>query len=269
MSRTRLDSKQQQTEKDELPPNLFELWRELAGDLRAGLRMAQPKTLLALVVAPVLLTLAVRLARLPIVHPLVRHVFGREMGALLDWYGVFLIQFLLLYAVPVLCIRFVYQEKLSDYGHRLRPLSKLWPLMLLLVCAMAPVVYVSSQQPSFSHYYPLYRGSYDGWGPFLLFEAGISSLFFVQEFFFRGFLIESLKPQFGRFAILMSTAMYGIAHYTKPLPEQLGAFLVGNLLGYLGDRYRTFYLGVLVHYLVAVLMDGVLVVPTLLNGVGK
>jgi membrane protease YdiL (CAAX protease family) len=78
-------------------------------------------------------------------------------------------------------------------------------------------------------------------------------------------LIEILKPKFGLNAILIASAMYGIAHYTKPLPEQLGAFLVGIVLGYIGDRYRTFYFGVIIHYLISLSMDAFLVVPALLR----
>jgi membrane protease YdiL (CAAX protease family) len=78
-------------------------------------------------------------------------------------------------------------------------------------------------------------------------------------------LIELLKPKFGLNAIFIASAMYGIAHYTKPLPEQLGAFFVGLVLGYIGDRYRTFYFGIIIHYLIALSMDSFLVVPALLR----
>jgi uncharacterized protein len=130
---------------------------------------------------------------------------------------------------------------------------------------MLPVTYASSLQPAFRKFYPLYRGSYLGWDRFLLFEVGIFSLFFTQEFFFRGFVIDGLRPHLGKSAILISTAMYGIGHVFKPLPEQLGAFFVGTLLGYIGDRYRTFYFGVIIHYLIALAMDAYLVVPELLR----
>jgi uncharacterized protein len=239
---------------------------EMAAEVRAYVKATPAKTFLALMLAPILITLTMRLASVPNAHDVLRRVTGREPELLLCWYGVFCLQIVLLYVIPALCVKLVYKENLRDYGHQLRPVAKLWPLILLFLLIMIPVTYLSSRQPAFRTFYPLYPGSYKGWGPFLVFEAGIFSLFFTQEFFFRGFIIESLKPQFGNSAILISTAMYGIAHYSKPLPEQLGAFFVGILLGYLGDRYRTFYFGIVVHYLIAFAMDAFLVVPALLKG---
>ncbi len=48
---------------------------------------------------------------------------------------------------------------------------------------------------------------------------------------------------------------YVLIHYGKPLPETLGAAAAGLTLGYLALRHRSFWLGVAVHWAVALAMD--------------
>ncbi len=234
-------------------------------EVRGYIQATSRKTFVGLLVAPILMTLVLRLG----IHPIAQQFFSLFTSAKLDpiyhWYFVFVVQFILMYWIPVAIIKGGFRENLTDYGHQARPLLRLWPLILIFLAIMLPVTYVSSQQPSFSTYYPLYQGASRGWREFIVFEAGIFVLFWTQEFFFRGFLIEVLKPSFGHHAIMISTALYGVTHYAKPLPEQMGAFFVGLLLGYLGDRYRTFYFGVIIHYLIAFSMDAYLVIPRLLG----
>jgi uncharacterized protein len=234
-------------------------------EIRDHLAATSGKTLVGLLLCPVLVTLTIRLGNVRQARETLALFTPAKLDPLYHWYSIFALQFLLLYVIPVLCIKLGFRERLSEYGHEVRPLLRLWPLLLLFLLVMLPITYVSSLNPSFSTYYPLYRGSLESWRKFFLFEAGFLVVFFTQEFFFRGFLIEVLKPKFGLNAILIASAMYGIAHYTKPLPEQLGAFLVGLVLGYIGDRYRTFYFGIIIHYLTALSMDAFLVVPALLS----
>jgi uncharacterized protein len=239
--------------------------RAIYAEVRGYLAATSGKTLVGLILCPILITLVMRLANVQTARAMLALWTPAKLDLLYQWYCIFLVQFSLFYVIPVLCIKLGFREPLSEYGHQLRPLLRLWPLLLLFLAVMLPVTYAASLKPSFSTYYPLYRGSLESFQKFVLFEAGFLIVFFTQEFFFRGFLIEILKPKFGMNAILIASAMYGIAHYSKPLPEQLGAFIVGIVLGYIGDRYRTFYFGVIIHYLIAVSMDAFLVVPALLR----
>lgn len=234
-------------------------------EIRDYLAMTSGKTLIGLILCPILITLTMRLGTLPMVRATLASITPAKLDPIYHWYSIFLLQFLMLYVIPILCIKLGFKESLSAYGHKVRPLVRLWPLLLIFLAVMLPITYASSLKPSFSTYYPLYRGSLESWERFILFEAGFLVVFFTQEFFFRGFLIEVLKPKFGMNAILIASAMYGIAHYTKPLPEQLGAFFVGIVLGYIGDKARTFYFGIVIHYVIAVSMDAFLVVPVLLR----
>lgn len=239
---------------------------DMLADVRAYIRGMPTKPLVVLALAPLLVTLSMRLATVKFARELYASIYrGKTFDPLYYWGWVFVLQAILFYAVPVLVIKLVFKEPLSSFGHRLRPALKLWPLAVLFLGVMIPVTYIASLSPSFKTFYPMYPGSYRGAQYFLTFEAGLFILFFTQEFFFRGFIIDGLEPHFGHSAILISTGLYALGHYTKPLPEQLGAFLVGTLLGYLGARYKTFYFGILVHYGVAFFMDAVLVVPALMR----
>lgn len=234
-------------------------------EIREYFAQTSGKTLVGLILCPILITLTMRLGNPQMARVVMAKLTEKKLDPLYLWYGIFALQITLLYVIPVLCVKVGFREKLSEYGHQIRPLRKIWPLILVFFLGMVPITYISSQSSSFSSYYPIYRGALESWPQFILFEAGFFFVFFTQEFFFRGFLIEVLKPKFGLNAILIASAMYGIAHYTKPIPEQLGAFFVGLLLGYIGDKYRTFYFGVIIHYLIAFSMDAFLAIPVLLR----
>jgi len=240
---------------------LPEVWQ----DIRDYVRQTPGKSLIALLFAPPLVAMMVRATTPENSQAAVVKIFGRAPDPLYRWYFTFLVEVTLLYVIPVCFIKLALKERLADYGHQFKPVLRLWPLLVLFLAIMLPVTFVKSRDPSFRNFYPLYRGAYHGWDRFLIFEAGYLSLFIAQEFFFRGFLIEVLKPHMGKTAILVSAAIYGIGHLYKPLVEQLGAFFVGTILGYVGDRYRTFYFGVIVHYLISLAMDSYLVVPSLLH----
>lgn len=240
-------------------------WPEISAEIRDYIAETSGKTLVGLILCPILITLTMRLGTPPMARSIMAQWTDKKLDPLYHWYGIFALQITLLYLIPVFCVKIGFREKLSEYGHQIRPLFRLWPLLLLFFAGMLPITYISSLSPSFATYYPIYRGALESWPQFILFEVGFFMVFFTQEFFFRGFLIEILKPKFGMNAILIASAMYGIAHYTKPLPEQLGAFLVGLILGYVGDKYRTFYFGVVIHYLISLSMDVFLAVPVLLR----
>lgn len=238
---------------------------ETVGDLRAHFADTTPKTLVGLLLCPVLVTLTLRLGDLRVTTAVLARFTPAKLDQLYPWYGVFAVHVALLYVVPVLVIKLGLREPLAAYGHQLRPLARLWPLVLLFLAVMLPVTYLASRGPPFDTFYPLYRGARQSVRQFALFEGGFFLVFFTQEFFFRGFLIEVLKPKFGTNAIFIASALYGVAHYAKPLPEQLGAFVVGVVLGFVGERHRTFYFGVVVHYAIALSMDAYLCLPSLLR----
>jgi len=49
--------------------------------------------------------------------------------------------------------------------------------------------------------------------------------------------------------------MYSIGHYAKPILEVNGSIIAGFVLGYLALRHRSFFLGAVLHWSIALTMD--------------
>jgi membrane protease YdiL (CAAX protease family) len=80
-------------------------------------------------------------------------------------------------------------------------------------------------------------------------------LFASGEAFWRGYIIFGLRPAFGLYAIPIMIIPYSMSHFGKPFPEAMGSIVAGGVLGYLALRHGNFWLGVLAHYAVALIMD--------------
>jgi membrane protease YdiL (CAAX protease family) len=56
-------------------------------------------------------------------------------------------------------------------------------------------------------------------------------------------------------SIFVMMVPYCMIHFGKPMPETLGAILAGIVLGTLSLKSRSIFLGILIHYSVAIAMD--------------
>ena len=79
--------------------------------------------------------------------------------------------------------------------------------------------------------------------------------FLALEFFFRGFILFSLKRVMGSYAIFVMIVPYCMIHFHKPVAEVVGAIFAGIVLGTLAMATRSIWFGVLIHISVAVSMD--------------
>ncbi len=161
--------------------------------------------------------------------------------------------------VPMLCIKFVLKRDLRDMGFQLRGASnKAW-IYLALFVAMLPLVVYASTTPPFQAYYPQFREVIHGgqikWEHVLAFELIYGLLFLSGEAFWRGYMVFGLEEKFGYHGILIMLLPYVMSHYEKPFMETMGAIVAGSVLGYLALQHRNFWLGVLVHWGVAMFMD--------------
>jgi membrane protease YdiL (CAAX protease family) len=84
-------------------------------------------------------------------------------------------------------------------------------------------------------------------------------IYFLQfvglEFFFRGFLVHSLKPSLGLYSIFVMTVPYCMIHFSKPVPETFSAIAAGIFLGWLSYKNGSIWLGLILHLTVALSMD--------------
>ena len=147
------------------------------------------------------------------------------------------------------------RQKLADYGLSVRSFIRHAWIYGALYVAVLPFVIGASFTSAFQNTYPFYKGAARSWPDFFAWEALYAFQFLVLEFFFRGFLLFSLRRAMGAYAIFVMIVPYCMVHYHKPIGEVLGAILAGIVLGTLALRTRSIWYGVAIHISVAWTMD--------------
>lgn len=174
----------------------------------------------------------------------------------LAWWVVVVTVFYLI--VPGLSIKYLYRQSLADYGLNFRIEPGFAKLFITLLAVMLPLVYLMSLTDSFTAKYPflqIYNGeSYIGM-TLLVWELLYFTQFFGLEFFFRGFLVHSLKPALSVYSVFAMTVPYCMIHFGKPPAETLAAVVAGILLGWLSYRNGNIWMGLALHCAVAFSMD--------------
>jgi hypothetical protein len=240
---------------------------DLARKIRSDFSILDPRVIFALVYTAVGLTciaylknpeyLGAILANTPFEH------IGREAAYStsdnlygLVWWVFVSVAFY--FIVPALFVRFVQKRDLSEIGLAFNIEEGFGKLLLQCVVIMLPLVYLMSLTEGFSAKYPFLR-VYDG-SPYLsttllIWELVYFLQFFGLEFFFRGFLLHSLKPVLGIYSIFVMTVPYTMIHFQKPMPETFAAIFAGIFLGWISYKNGTIWLGLILHCTVAFLMD--------------
>jgi hypothetical protein len=192
------------------------------------------------------------------------------------WAGAFL-----LVVVPMMMIKFLFRQPLTDYGLGLPPLGRrrlaFWSFLLLTLIPLAPF-WLGTGDPSMCKEYPIYRPFTSG-GAFILYELTYLPFFIAIEFIFRGYLLFGLAavPQrtdtlesgkegrnkffFGRYALIISMLPYIAWHLGKPVPEVWGAIVWGFAAGVLVYTIRSIWPVVLAHWMLNVFMDTLIAKP--------
>jgi len=174
-----------------------------------------------------------------------------DLGHLAHWVGACVIGYLLL---PALYLK-VMGRSLSAYYWSVRPLLKhAWLYLSLLIPATGLVVWVSFW-PEFQQIYPFYPHAGRSWFDLIVWELLYGLQFLSLEFFFRAFMLESLRRPLSYGAIPVMVIPYCMVHFQKTAAESLGSIIAGLLLGYIAMRSRSLWGGVLVHWVVAIEMD--------------
>lgn len=160
-------------------------------------------------------------------------------------------------AIPATVVKFVQKRPLTEIGlaHRIEPgFAK---LLVVCIAIMLPLTYLMSLTHGFESKYPflkVWNGEY--WSrALLIWEIVYGLQFFGLEFFFRGFLVHSLKPSLGAYSILTMTVPYTMIHWQKPPAEAFAAIAAGVFLGWISYRNGTIWLGLILHCTVAFSMD--------------
>lgn len=146
-------------------------------------------------------------------------------------------------------------EPPSAFGWSIEGLRGHGRTYLLLFAAVLPFVAAAALRPDFLRTYPFYSLAGRSVFDFLCWEALYALQFVSLEFFFRGFLLHTLKRDLGTHAVFVAVVPYCMIHFSKPLPEALGAIVAGIVLGTLSLRTGSILGGAMVHVAVAVTMD--------------
>jgi uncharacterized protein len=162
------------------------------------------------------------------------------------------------FVLPVFLVKFGQRRKLSEVGLSFSIENGFLKLLIACIAVMLPLVYLMSLTASFSAKYPflqIYNGEpYIGW-TLLIWELAYFAQFFGLEFFFRGFLLHSLKPALGLYSIFAMTVPYTMIHFQKPMAETFAAVFAGIFLGWLSYKNGNIWLGLVLHCAVAFSMD--------------
>ncbi len=171
----------------------------------------------------------------------------------LGWWSLWhLITYVLL---PAVIIRKFLGGKVLDYGWRWGETHLHWRGYALLLSPILVFVVLVSFRDDFVHHYPFYNQAGRSWFDFFAWQVFYLGQFACLEFFYRGFMLNALRPQYGSAAIWIMVVPYLMIHFPKPWLEATGAIFFGLFLGMLALRSRSIWGGFLVHAGVAMSMD--------------
>lgn len=177
-----------------------------------------------------------------------------QLLILSHWVLVRAICYLLL---PILIVKFIFKDSLKNYGLSFQHAFKDYKIYLFMLAFMIPIIFTISYSSSFQAKYPFYKLASDE--PIsiklILWEIEYCFQFFTLEFFFRGFMLHGLKHRFGYYSVLVMTIPYCMIHFTKPMPEAIGAIVAGIVLGTFSLKSKNILLGFFIHCSVAITMD--------------
>ena len=155
--------------------------------------------------------------------------------------------FITLFILPFLIIKFLLKEKLRDYGITVGGFSAGLKLTIIFLLVMLPVIWFISAQTVFSATYPLLVQARDSWKIFILYELGLFFYLIAWEFIWRGFMLFGLKEKFGYYAVIIQMIPFLILHNGKPPVETFGAIMGGLALGIMAYRTRSIFYCVITH----------------------
>ena len=162
--------------------------------------------------------------------------------------------------LPLITARSLLARSPADFGYRWTGAWRDgWVYAALTFVILILIVFVAAEQPAFIRKYPwckpaLLDGQISGW-VFLLYAGAALLFFFSGESFWRGYLLFGTERELGPIALFLMVNIYVFGHFGKPLLETIGAIVAGLVLGALALKHRTFYFGVICHWVVAMTMD--------------
>lgn len=176
-----------------------------------------------------------------------------------EWAGALYVFFsaaVLLGILPLIIIKYVFHESLSDYGLQWGDVS--FGLKAIAVIGLFYVIsaYSSSKMPEFLAEYPVYRGAGQSAQIFILHALSYLVFYIGWEIYFRGFMQFGLRASMGEWnAILIQVLASCLVHIGKPAGETYTSILGGLIWGLLAFRTKSIAYGVATHWILGVSLD--------------
>ncbi|MEP7145423.1 MAG: CPBP family intramembrane glutamic endopeptidase [bacterium] len=172
----------------------------------------------------------------------------------------------LMFLLPLLSVKLVFKEKLSDYGFTLGDRKFGVITFAIFFFVMFIIVWIVSGSPTFAATYP--QGGVkvrESLGIFILYELCILIYMLGWEFFWRGYALFGLKSKFGYYSVFIQMIPFFILHKGKPEIELFASIFAGLILGIQALRSRSFIYSWILHWSVMVLIDGISVMRSVKN----
>ncbi len=172
--------------------------------------------------------------------------------------------FILFGLIPLGIVKFVFRQKLSDYGLCVGDRRKTLRSFLIMVPVMIAVAVATGFNPNFYDVYPFNpalrpQNAHVSVSIFVVNAVLYLGYYFGWEFLFRGFLQHGLKDSCGwGNAVLIQTMASTMLHFGHPPGEVFGSVLAGIFWGLLAVRTGSILSGFLQHSLLGIVLDAVL-----------
>lgn len=174
---------------------------------------------------------------------------------LMEYLYWFISDFITLFILSSLIIKFILKENLKDYGLIWGDYKAGLKLSAIFLLVMFPLIWFISSQESFVQNYPHLNTARESWNIFFIYEFCMLIYMFAWEFIWRGFMLFGLREKFGYYAVLIQMIPFVILHNGKPELETFGAILGGIALGILALKTKSIYYCVAVHIGVMFIID--------------
>jgi uncharacterized protein len=151
-------------------------------------------------------------------------------------------RFVIYLVIPFLLIKFLYRQPLAQFGVRLGNWRMGGLITLVSWAFLLLVMSFVARTPDFVGYYAGFQDE-----PVRLIIKNAFDLI-GWEFIFRGWLVFTLLPICGPYAIIIQAIPFTIAHFGKPELETISCIFGGTLFGYIAWKTRSFLYPFLIHW---------------------
>ncbi len=174
--------------------------------------------------------------------------------------------------LPMIVVLGVFRDKPEKYGFSACGSVTGWLMSLVAFIIVAIAMIAVAGRADFQAYYPYFARFTADYGgvapagrglevvsekPFVFAYAWFAYGFYMfgWEYFFRGYMLFGLQRSIGLWAVVVQAIAFGIMHIGKPIPEVIGSFIAGIVLGLIALNSKSFFPAFVLHWASAVLFD--------------